>query len=271
MWGLLAVVPVSAFPSTHLLPTKSPGRKYHYRQQTLALWVTKTFGLIWENARDISSSGYSFSSLYSRSCLQNKLIYCNPGKHPGADLPERCCSPRFLWLLMLPLCKSTHHSTTQRDPLPFWGEKYTTSCSCNFGFKRNLHFCLLRYSHARISHIIHFLQILGELWMKTFHFTTVIFSLKFFLCLFFLCIPVVLIHFCITQKSPARNAFAVILDCGVFYSSALWLNKESRDSACVIIASNLNAQQVTTKEITVFAVRDKIANHHHFWLASCSG
>lgn len=97
------------------------------------------------------------------------------------------------------------------------------------------------------------------------------FFFEIFSLVFFLCIPVVLIHFCITQKRPAWNAFAVILDCGVFYSSALWLNKESRDSACVIIASNLNAQQVTTKEITVFAVRDKIANHHHFWPASCSG
>ena len=58
---------------------------------------------------NISWSGYSFSSLYSRSCLQNMLIYCNPRKHPGTDLPERCCPPRFLWLLMLPLCKS--HTT----------------------------------------------------------------------------------------------------------------------------------------------------------------
>lgn len=99
---------------------------------------------------------------------------------------------------------------------------------------------------------------------------SVIFSFNFF-PLLFVFIPVVLIHFCATQKSLAQNTLAVILECGVFYSSALRLSKQRRDSASVIIASNLNSQQVTAKEITIFAVRRKIANHHHWWLASCSG
>lgn len=60
------------------------------------------------------------------------------------------------------------------------------------------------------------------------------------------------------QKSLARCTLAVILDCEVFYSSALWLSKQRRYSEYVIIASNLNSQQVTTKKITIFAVRDKI-------------
>lgn len=81
-------------------------------------------------------SGYFFSSLYSRSCLQIVLTYCNPRKQPGVDLPEGWCSPRFLGLLLLLLCKSctvwlhkeTHHL--------FEGKKYTTAYSCSFGFKK---------------------------------------------------------------------------------------------------------------------------------------
>lgn len=77
-------------------------------------------------------------------------------------------------------------------------------------------------------------------------------------------IPVVLIYLCTTQKIPAQNALAVILDCRAFYSSAFWLNKWRRDNACVIIASNLNTLEVTSEEITAFSVRGKITNHHHF-------
>lgn len=83
-------------------------------------------------------------------------------------------------------------------------------------------------------------------------------------------IAVVLIHFYIIQKSLAQSALAVILVSGVFYSSALQLSEQRRASACVLITSNPNAQQVTTKETTVFTLRNEIANHHPFRLAYCS-
>lgn len=63
----------------------------------------------------------------------------------------------------------------------------------------------------------------------------------FLLGLAFVFFLVVLINSCVTGKSLAQTILAVILDCGLFYSSALWLSKQKRDRACNIIASNLNS------------------------------
>ena len=63
------------------------------------------------------------------------------------------------------------------------------------------------------------------------------------------------IYFCITRKSLAWSTLAVVLDCGVLAQYHGRANKGDTVNALLL---SLNSQQVATKEITIFAVRDKI-------------